>query len=476
MGNTASGQPVPQPMMRSRSSFNYPTSSRGSAFAKQSDRALLTAELQRLVDEQEKERQKLMQAKPDVKTISAKISELEEKKQPFRAQLEKLPMLAGEKRLMQQRQQAMQPAVSVSGGSTTARPEQAGLLSRLGRGALDALQDPVRQAQIVTALNSIRLQPDPNLAKSMQTRAEGVQKRRQSFQDTDVALQLLEQRGVLRGYSPEQIQQLRNSPRLLMALTEEAMKAPKLPSVFQQKIDALVSTGMPRADAIRQVIEGEAAGTNINMPDPARGEIYKATFESDAAMQNAARTALDTINKSNETLSLLKEGNLNLGLANPALQFKDRLLSLAGNVEAARRASDTDLLNSMLGTEVFGAISSLGIGARGLDTPAEREFLREVLTGTTTMEPETIEKMARLRARYATKAVARYNEAVERGQFTYIEDAINQPRGSRYSKIETPELIDLTPVQRPTGYPEQDWALVPLSQKQQARDEFLRRG
>jgi len=172
----------------------------------------------------------------------------------------------------------------------------------------------------------------------------------------------------------------------------------------------------------------------------------------------------------------LKEGNLNLGLANPALQFKDRLLSLAGNVEAARRASDTDLLNSMLGTEVFGAISSLGIGARGLDTPAEREFLREVLTGTTTMEPETIEKMARLRARYAAKAVARYNEAVERGQFTYIEDAINQPKGSRYSKIETPELIDLTPVQRPTGYPEQDWALVPLSQKQQARDEFLRRG
>ena len=80
------------------------------------------------------------------------------------------------------RAQAMQPARSVSKGSTTARPEKAGLLSRLGRGALDALQDPVRQSQIVTALNSMRLNPDPNLAKSMQTRAAGVQASRQQAQ------------------------------------------------------------------------------------------------------------------------------------------------------------------------------------------------------------------------------------------------------------------------------------------------------
>ena len=310
----------------------------------------------------------------------------------------------------------------------------------------------------------------------MQARAEGVQKRRQSFQDTDVALQLLQQRGVLEGYSPEQIEQLRNSPRLVMALAEEAMRAPKAPSTFQQKIAALVSTGVDRAEAIRQVIAGEAAGTQINMPDPARAAIYKTTYESDAAMQSAARTALDTINKSNETLSLLKRGNLNLGLANPALQFRDRLLSLTGDMEAAKRASDTDLLNSMLGTDVFGAITALGIGARGLDTPAEREFLREVLTGTTSMTPETIGKMARLRAKYARKAIQRYNEAVDRGQFSYIEEAMNQPKGSRYSKIKVPALIDMAPVQRPAGYPEEDWRLVPLERRQQARDEFLRRG
>lgn len=87
--------------------------------------------------------------------------------------------LAQQKSFQQGMQGAMQPRPSVSGGSTTAKPEQPGLLSRLGRGALDALQDPVRNAQIVTALNSLRFDPDPQLVKSVQARAAGVQESRQ---------------------------------------------------------------------------------------------------------------------------------------------------------------------------------------------------------------------------------------------------------------------------------------------------------
>lgn len=102
---------------------------------------------------------------------------------------------AAEERFMQQREQAMRPAVSVSGGSTTAKPEEAGLLSRLGRGALDALQDPVRNAQIVAALNSMRLQPDPNLVKSVQARAERVQKGRQQAQTANRTAQYLKSMG-----------------------------------------------------------------------------------------------------------------------------------------------------------------------------------------------------------------------------------------------------------------------------------------
>ena len=78
---------------------------------------------------------------------------------------------AAEERFMQQRQAITgrdkirrdeQGEPFLYGGQGQ-KPEEAGLLSRLGRGALDALQDPVRNAQIVAALNSMRLQPDPNL-------------------------------------------------------------------------------------------------------------------------------------------------------------------------------------------------------------------------------------------------------------------------------------------------------------------------
>lgn len=87
--------------------------------------------------------------------------------------------LAQQKSFQQGMQGAMQPRPSVSGGSTTAKPKEPGFLSRFGRNALDALQDPVRNAQIVTALNSLRFDPDPLLAQSVQARAAGVQQSRQ---------------------------------------------------------------------------------------------------------------------------------------------------------------------------------------------------------------------------------------------------------------------------------------------------------
>ena len=112
-----------------------------------------------------------------------KMMQMMEQTQQRRAPNSRVAMTPQAQQQMQNfeaaRAQAMRPARSVSGGSTTAKPEQAGLLSRLGRGALDALQDPVQNARIVTALNSMRLQPDQGLSLAVQERAAGVQQRRQ---------------------------------------------------------------------------------------------------------------------------------------------------------------------------------------------------------------------------------------------------------------------------------------------------------
>ncbi len=102
---------------------------------------------------------------------------------------------ATQQAFMQQREQAMKPAVSVAGGSTTPKPEQAGFLSRLGRGALDYLQDPESRARAAMAFNAMRLQPDPNLSRAMQTRAVGIQERRQQAQTANRTAEHLRQIG-----------------------------------------------------------------------------------------------------------------------------------------------------------------------------------------------------------------------------------------------------------------------------------------
>jgi hypothetical protein len=63
---------------------------------------------------------------------------------------------------------------SVSGGPTSGRGavQQAGLLSRLGRGAIDYLSDPINRKQLAIGFNAMRLNPDANLARSLQGQIE----------------------------------------------------------------------------------------------------------------------------------------------------------------------------------------------------------------------------------------------------------------------------------------------------------------
>ena len=68
-------------------------------------------------------------------------------------------------------------------------------LSRFTRRAMDALADPVANAQIVAALNTMRMQPDPALVKAAQARATGVQERRLEAQRGNQTVQHLRQIG-----------------------------------------------------------------------------------------------------------------------------------------------------------------------------------------------------------------------------------------------------------------------------------------
>ena len=89
--------------------------------------------------------------------------------------------------------------------------------------------------------------------------------------------------------------------------------------------------------------------------------------------------------------------------------FRDQALAKFGSQEALARVTDTQMVNTLTGREVFPLIKALGIGARGLDTPAERKFLREVLTGDKGLTKATLLEMAAMRRKVQVRNIERWN-------------------------------------------------------------------
>jgi hypothetical protein len=148
--------------------------------------------------------------------------------------------------------------------------------------------------------------------------------------------------------------------------------------------------------------------------------------EKDVGIVTVAETAAESMPKIKDTLDVLrktKDGPITGIGAEILLNFervKAKLLKDKGSIE---KVKNTELLDAFLGSEVFPMITALGIGARGLDTPAEREFLRGVFTGTIAMSNATLIEMTEIRERIAQRAVDKYNKKLSEGYFKNYEKA-----------------------------------------------------
>lgn len=205
----------------------------------------------------------------------------------------------------------------------------------------------------------------------------------------------------------------------------------------------------PEVEAQRVRIAREGA-SRMTVGLPAAETAYsqtvaKAAGESDIAAFNAAENAATTLTKDYEALDLLRRGQPSTGVTSDLeLQFNRIKAAVGKDKEAAKKVTDTELLNALLGQDVFTNIQSLGIGARGLDTPAEREFLREVVSGTVSLNRETLIKMAEIRANVKERAIDKFNKRVEGGELDKFFQASGRPKRG----IEKPE--------RPTAPPPAD--------------------
>lgn len=223
---------------------------------------------------------------------------------------------------------------------------------------------------------------------------------------------------------------------------------------------SFAATPKPAAVQAQAVQEAAAGAARAGPVETAyQTTVAKAAGERDLAAYDAAQRAAGDLERDYAALRLLDEGQPITGyMSDVSLEYNRIISKIGGNKEAARKVQDSELLNALLGQDVFSNIQTLGVGARGLDTPAEREYLREVISGTRPLNEETLREMAKIRANVKEKAVDKFNARVARGEL----DSFFQASGMTKAPIERPQRPTRAAPKASARSPEQqaalDWA------------------
>lgn len=200
-----------------------------------------------------------------------------------------------------------------------------------------------------------------------------------------------------------------------------------------KQIGATVMNVPESEDVIRSKERIAKAGASRTVIGPAESErsktVGKLGGETLVNEYNAAASASRGLARDYETLDLLRKGKPATGITSELETNIARFRSKVGkDPESIRTAADSQLLEALLGSQVFEQIQALGVGARGLDTPAEREFLREVIAGTRKLDKDTLIRMAEMRAKYKEDLVNDYNSRIESGELDQFFTDFGKPK------------------------------------------------
>ena len=187
-----------------------------------------------------------------------------------------------------------------------------------------------------------------------------------------------------------------------------------------QTVQRSLTTGQ-----IRQAVTLPAQ-TNINMPYESSYQkaLAPKIAESQLSEYDTAYKALGNIEKIDRTLQQIANSDATTGLGAEVINNLNRFRAqFLADKAAGKKVADTQVLDAFLGSDVFPLISALGIGARGLDTPAEREFLRKVMTGTIDMDKNALLKLTKIRRDIEKRAIDKYNKGLRQGRYDKFFDA-----------------------------------------------------
>ena len=183
--------------------------------------------------------------------------------------------------------------------------------------------------------------------------------------------------------------------------------------------------------------------------------------KQDMAIIDGAKRGVGQVIKLDRALALINNTGTRTGAFAGMLNQVDKIKYMTGIGDQAKiqaSVSNTELLEALLGGDVFPMIKELGIGARGLDTPAEREFLQKVMTGQITMNRDTLMKLTIMRRNNFAQAVEEYNKKYDGDGWKRIKES---KLGADLQRMEYPKGKDSAFIK--TLYQKIDGVKQPLS-------------
>ena len=189
-------------------------------------------------------------------------------------------------------------------------------------------------------------------------------------------------------------------------------------------------------------LQQEAAMANIKGAQAEATASGKGMGDINTEQYKAAETAEVNVGKIDTLIKHLESSDAITGMGANVFKNIERMKTLFGSKAAAGEVTDTELLDVMMGSEVFPLIKALGIGARGMDTPAEREFMRQVLTGSITLNKQTLVKMAQIRRDIAQRAIDKWNKRTDSGELDRWYSSTGQQK-KKFGKSDNTDLRKL---------------------------------
>ena len=179
-------------------------------------------------------------------------------------------------------------------------------------------------------------------------------------------------------------------------------------------------------------IDHKAASAEVEKIATVHGETINQQYES-------AKNAIINKEKIDMLFRALSKEGTETGIGAEFInQIKKIVLRVSQDEGLQQEVSNMESLKSLMGSEVFPLIKALGIGARGLDTPQERKFLQEVLTGSATLDKGTILHMAKMRMKEADRAIEEWQSGINNKSRDIWYGATQEPR----ERLSDPSSID----------------------------------